>query len=547
MKKKILLLTLLVLAFGCARGADQIQQQQSADAATQLTSSLLWSSIGGNAQSNNVVSGQLPQSIDPNFAAVNPPATGLQVYTSPVIYKGADDTIYVIALWANTATLKLVKYTYNSGSLTVDTSFDVRRSPSSNSGSEKAHQVVLSQEGEEIYVYVSHNDGVDKLTTSGETILQYGTNSNPAYGLLVNDGSLYVQTETEFTRYSLTNTFAENSFNYDGDSHHPTMAIPLVISGDHVFVAHTNKVFKVDAQTLIQSGSPKTITNEIKNMVAYNSGVIIASKKVDNITGWASTFDATKSSRKFTTIHYEQFGGNGTGHYPNDFSSRYDEGSTEDESSTSFKRSAIGDASYAAIIVNGSDYYVPGFYNTNNTAIAHGDNLPAPETAGFTKVSGSTLSAVFSNSTQVINDIKPGIFTVTKSTLLKSTRFAVLDTQTNQVFAVQNTNASFFDSAINTDKITDDTSGVSGGKWQWMALEIALSAGSGGIVVTITDPNKTAVTAALGNYNSQVILGNSGDAVPQPFANASLQIDSIAVGDKFIVAAGNDGKLYIID
>ena len=77
MKKKILLLTLLVLAFGCARGADQIQQQQSVDAATQLTSSLLWSSIGGNAQSNNVVSGQLPQSIDPNFAAVDPPATGL--------------------------------------------------------------------------------------------------------------------------------------------------------------------------------------------------------------------------------------------------------------------------------------------------------------------------------------------------------------------------------------------------------------------------------------------------------------------------------------
>ena len=30
---------------------------------------------------------------------------------------------------------------------------------------------------------------------------------------------------------------------------------------------------------------------------------------------------------------------------------------------------------------------------------------------------------------QVINDIKPGVFTVTKSTLLKSTRFAVLDTK----------------------------------------------------------------------------------------------------------------------
>ena len=116
----------------------------------------------------------------------------------------------------------------------------------------------------------------------------------------------------------------------------------------------------------------------------------------------------------------------------------------------------------------------------------------------------------------------------------------------NQSGLMQNT-MHFFDSAINTLKITEDTSGVSGGKWQWMALKIALSAGSGGIVVTITDTNKTAVTAALGNYNSQVILGNSGDAVPQPFANASLQIDSIAVGDKFIVAAGNDGKLYIID
>ena len=361
MKKKLLLLTLLTLTFACARGADKIQQSQGLDngGGTQpLTSSILWSSIGGNAQSNNVVSGQLPQSIDPTFSAIDAPEADLNVYSSPVIYKDVDDTPYVFALWAKAGVLRLVKYSQSGGALTPDNSFNVTLTSSLASDAFKAHQVVLSKEGSEIYVYVSHKDGVTKYTTSGEEVLKFGTSNVPAYGILTANDRLYVQTETNFNIYNLTNISNIKSFNYSGDSEHPTMAIPLVVSGDHVYVAHSTKVFKVGAQDL-ELADTFTTTNKIKNIVAYNAGVIIASRKIDEIS--LTGADTDELYYTFTTLHYTQFGGAGSGDYPQDFPDRFHKGVTKAETSSSFKRSAIGDASYAAIIVNGSDYYVHWF------------------------------------------------------------------------------------------------------------------------------------------------------------------------------------------
>ena len=132
-------------------------------------------------------------------------------------------------------------------------------------------------------------------------MLKFGTSNVPAYGILTANDRLYVQTETNFNIYNLTNISNIKSFNYSGDSEYPTMAIPFAVSGDHVYAAHSTKVFKVGAQDL-ELADTFTTTNKIKNIVGYNAGVIIASRKVDEIS--LTGADTDELYYTFTTSLY---------------------------------------------------------------------------------------------------------------------------------------------------------------------------------------------------------------------------------------------------
>ena len=48
------------------------------------------------------------------------------------------------------------------------------------------------------------------------------------------------------------------------------------------------------------------------------------------------------------------------------------------------------------------------------------------------------------------------------------------------------------------------------------------------------------------NYNSRIMIGNSSGVVSEPFADISLEVDSIAVGNNMAVVSASDGKLYLI-
>ena len=146
------------------------------------------------------------------------------------------------------------------------------------------------------------------------------------------------------------------------------------------------------------------------------------------------------------------------------------------------------------------------------------------------------MSSVYGAAKQEINSIDGFANAISNTTykLFTLTRFAVLDTQNNQTFAIQNTNASFFDDALNDNDMTAHN------YWKLTALDHDRIS-----PFNVNDSNEASVKAKLANYNSHVILGNSSSSIePVSFGANGLQIDAIAVGDQFIVA---DGKLYIID
>ncbi|MEC8678718.1 MAG: hypothetical protein VXX85_07680, partial [Candidatus Margulisiibacteriota bacterium] len=53
-------------------------------------------------------------------------------------------------------------------------------------------------------------------------------------------------------------------------------------------------------------------------------------------------------------------------------------------------------------------------------------------------------------------------------------------------------------------------------------------------------------TDKLDNYNSRIMIGNSSAVEFETFADISLEVDSIAVGNNMAVVSASDGKLYLI-
>ena len=230
--------------FACTRGANSVvdQQDNNNNIGTQASSTLLWSSVGANNQSNNTVSEQLPLNISSDPFEVAAEGNGFKVYSSPVIFKGADNNIYVIALWAKSGESKLVKYTYNAGSLTADASFNVSLTPASEF---KTHQVILSKEDGDVFIYVSHKDGVDKYSATEVKQLTFGNADDSVSALLVDNQNLYVQLADGVKKYSTTSGQELNAVTFSGGSDSPERVLPMVVSGDFLYVAQPNTIYKL--------------------------------------------------------------------------------------------------------------------------------------------------------------------------------------------------------------------------------------------------------------------------------------------------------------
>ena len=120
-----------------------VDQQDNNNIGTQASSTLLWSSVGANNQSNNIVDEQLPLNIssDP-FFEVAAEGNGFKVYSSPVIFKGADNNIYDCC-GQKSVSLKALDILTMQDLSTADASFNVSLTPASEF---KTYQVILSKE-----------------------------------------------------------------------------------------------------------------------------------------------------------------------------------------------------------------------------------------------------------------------------------------------------------------------------------------------------------------------------------------------------------------
>ena len=462
----------MLLSFACTRGANSVvdQQDNNNNIGTQASSTLLWSSVGANNQSNNTVSEQLPLNISSDPFEVAAEGNGFKVYSSPVIFKGADNNIYVIALWAKSGESKLVKYTYNAGSLTADASFNVSLTPASEF---KTHQVILSKEDGDVFIYVSHKDGVDKYSATGVKQLTFGNADDSVSALLVDNQNLYVQLADGVKKYSTTSGQELNAVTFSGGSDSPERVLPMVVSGDFLYVAQPNTIYKL-ALTDVSESAKEATTYKVSNLAAFGDGDgIIYSIIYDyllNVNNVQDNDGNDVSERTFSTTFYDFFGGSNTnGNYPNTVSTLYHEENGN-------KQSAIGSNDHSALAVNNTDYYVPGFYSSWGTtsAFAPIKGFATQESAyaestklkGLVKVTGGDTSSL--DETNRVFDVTPvaRVEEYYLSEVNPAVRFAVFDTAESRSFTVENTNATLFDTLINAKKISEDNDGLGIGSTQ---------------------------------------------------------------------------------
>ena len=104
--------------------------------------------------------------------------------------------------------------------------------------------------------------------------------------------------------------------------------------------------------------------------------------------------------------------------------------------------------------------------------------------------------------------------------LYYSTRFFIVDLESGSALAVQNVNETFFSaSGLNSENYIDSN-----------------------YIAIVEDQD----TTKLNDYNSRIMIGNSSAVEFETFADISLEVDSIAVGNNMAVVSASDGKLYLI-
>jgi hypothetical protein len=235
---KFLLLFPVLLSIACARPANKEAQLMSASVGNPVQSTnVLWQHHGGNLGATNVVNGRLPSN---GSIEIGETMFGFNIYCAPLVVE-IDGNQHVYALWTNTNTLKVVKYTYSSGKLTTDSEFSSITLTSSNN--HKAHQMAVTIKDNEPILFVAHGRGITRFNgLTGETLHTY-TAANNVYRLTItNNNILIAQSATKLLKLNANNLTVEKELNIS--DYHPTNQLPVVISGDNVFFEHDKFVKK---------------------------------------------------------------------------------------------------------------------------------------------------------------------------------------------------------------------------------------------------------------------------------------------------------------
>ena len=291
---------------------------------------------------------------------------GFNVYASPVIFSDDSGNQYVIALWVNNSSAKLVKYDYQNRVLTKDTDFE-SVTFNTNATGFKAHQISLLVSDSDVNVYVGHGSGISKINAlTGEEISSSDVRG-AHYSMLVYNDKVYATTSTQIVEYnsSLSSAIARSL----STDEIPSIGFPLVVSGEFIYAAKPNTIFKIDlpsdgiGSSITSFTVDNTLSTDVEtltNIVAYNNDGII----------YSSTYSLNSFSYNFTTTIHGFFGS--TTH--NDGEADFEFYSENRRANSNLEpydtegnrpKSALGDASYTMLASSGTSVYLSGYYIFN--------------------------------------------------------------------------------------------------------------------------------------------------------------------------------------
>ena len=521
MFKKCAILLMVVLAISCARKAsDEISGQGAGgtndnDTSVTQSFSVLWQNYASDTGNSNVVNNQLPESGSISSTTVE--NAGFNVYSSPVIFKNdTDGTQSVVVLWAKSDQLKISRYTIGTNGLVADTAFSeiISLQPNAATNAFQAHQMSLIIENGVPFILVGHNGGISKYNAITGGLVKEVQSYGSVYRILVDGDSVFIQTANsvrELSAADLSSSKPDKSLT----SNTPTRQLPLVISGDHLYVVHGNDVIKLLKSNVSTQISSETIGGgSVSTIAAYNDSVIYSVITFADLKLVSSSSD----ERTFSNAEFKIFGGNFTTDY-NDYPVERNFNSN----------SVIGDSSFGPIVIADSALYLPGYaleYYTNQN-----DGLQS----GVVAINTSTKaieSAYGINQQDVYATIAHPVFSSTQLSTNYVSRFLILDSNSGQLFSVMNVQETFFQ--------TNDSWGGS----FTQAGDTKISAESTaslhfGQLINQTDK------ARLDNYNTRIKFGNSSTNNDSVFSDASVAVLSVSVGQSAVILAGSDNKLYL--
>ena len=251
MVRKLTLLLSVILFVSCARNASQINTLSTQEDAVVKTYSAIWQNAAGDIGASNTVQGKLPTSTGSiGSTPTSFSVSGHQVYTSPLTFVDNSNVTYVLALWASSSSLYLVKYSFADNVLTVDTDFGDNGSIqlTADSSAFKAHQMAVNMESDQPFVYVTHASGITKYNalTGASAGSGYG-NDGAMYRILISGSDIYAQSKTKVAKLDTTLTPAASSATFTSTV--PSRQLPLVVSGSSIYVVF-DAIYKLNLSTL---------------------------------------------------------------------------------------------------------------------------------------------------------------------------------------------------------------------------------------------------------------------------------------------------------
>tara|TARA_Y100001935_G_C17300234_1_gene508769 strand:+ start:878 stop:2551 length:1674 start_codon:yes stop_codon:yes gene_type:complete len=528
MFKKVSLLCLMVLMVSCARQtSDQISQQSAGDDPAQSTTSsaysALWQNYGSDVGNTNVVEGRLPSQSASLSEAVT--EDGFSVFSSPVIFQDSSTNVQsVVALWAKPGQLKVVRYTIESSELTQDSGFtEITLNADSNSNDHQAHQIALSIENDQPFIFVGHKEGVSKYNAlTGAHVQTFSKASlGSVYRLLVSEDSLYIQSSSELVKLTAVN-MEVNFTKALTSSTPPTRQLPLVISGDHLYVVHGTNVIKVNT-TNLEEVHTETVSGRVAGLVAFNDTVIYSDVTTDE-------FDYSDQSRRVLHTDMKLFG--------LDFDATYNDYITQRSKAYAGGEKtlrSIGDASFTAIAVTTRALYLPGFsfefFTDANDDIQSGVVWVHQSTKEIQSVYGNNQQQVYG---PVENFLSEGSIDGFGTHYVS--RFVIVDSSNANVMSVMNVNEYFFQLSDSWGNTIQHSSAPTKLSQEGTTFDF-------GFFVDQDKKDK------LNHYNSRIMLGNRSlrtDLGDLAFEDEKTAIQAVSVGNRAVVLAGSDNKLYLL-